>query len=463
MRDIPAITREAKALLVLGLPIIGSHLAQIAMHITDTVMLGWYSVEALAAAVLGATLFFTLFVVGSGFAWAVMPMVAAAVANGQDTEVRRTTRMALWLSLLFGAAIMPALWFSGTVLGGLGQEPALAAATQGYLRIAGWGIFPALIVMVLKSYLAAQERTQVVLWITVLGAVLNGLLNWALIFGNWGAPELGLRGAAFATLATQCLTLVLTLAYALWLPQLRRHTLFVRFWRPDWPAFAAVFRLGWPIGLTSLAEAGLFSASALMMGWVGTRELAAHGIALEIVSVTFMFHLGLANAATVRAGQAHGRQDRAQLRLVGRTAIGLSLFFSTIAIVLFLTVPEPLVRVFLDAADPLTPQIVAIGVSLLAVAALFQLADGGQVMALGLLRGVQDTRVPMIHAAFSYWLVGIPASYVLGFTLGLGAPGIWLGLVVGLVLAGVLMMTRFWTGPARAPRASLAGGGPGVV
>lgn len=449
MQTGPGHLAEARALLALGLPIIGSHLAQVAMHITDTVMLGWYSVEALAAVVLGATMFFTLFLVGSGFAWAIMPMIAAAVANGEDREVRRVTRMGLWLSLGFGAAVMPLLWFAEAVLRAIGQDPELAAATQDYLRIAGWGMFPALTVMVLKSYLAAQERTQVVLWVTVAGAVLNGALNWGLIFGNWGLPELGIRGAAMATLATQLVQLLLVGAYALWLPSLRHHRLLVRLWRPDSDALGRVFRLGWPIGLTSLAEAGLFSASAFMMGWVGTNELAAHGIALEIVSLTFMFHLGLANAATVRVGQAHGRRDIEQLRLVGRTAIGLSLTFSTVAVALFLAVPEALVRLFLDAADPLTPVIVAIGASLLAVAALFQLADGGQVLALGLLRGVQDTRVPMVHAAVSYWLIGLPAGYALGFTAGLGAVGIWLGLVVGLVLAGILMMARFWTGPAR--------------
>ena len=450
MRDLSAASREARALLVLGLPMIGSHLAQIAMHITDTVMLGWYSVEALAAVVLGATGFFTLFLVGSGFAWAVMPMAAAAAANGEDAEVRRITRMGLWLSLLFGAAAMPVFWFAAPVLRALGQDADLAAAAQGYLRIAGWGIFPALAVMVLKSYLAALERTQFVLWATVAGAVLNAALNWVFIFGNWGAPELGIRGAAIATIATQGFTILLIGLYAAVLPELRRHALFVRFWRPDWGAFAAVFRLGWPIGLTTLAEAGLFSATALMMGWVGTRELAAHGIAIEIVSAIFMIPLGLSNAATVRAGQAHGRGDRAALRLVAGTGLGLALSIAICAAILFLAAPELLIGLFLDPGDPERPAILAIGATLLAVAALFQLADAGQVMALGLLRGVQDTRVPMIFAAISYWVVGIPTSYVLGFWAGLGGPGIWAGLVIGLVLAFGLLSSRFWLGSARA-------------
>jgi MATE family multidrug resistance protein len=441
---------EARALLALGLPIVGSHLAQVALHVTDTVMLGWYSVEALAAVVLGATAFFTLFVLGAGFALAVMPMVAAAAARGEPREVRRTTRMGLWLSVLFAAAAMPVFWFSGLLLAALGQDPAVAALAGAYLRVAGWGMFPALLVMVLKSHLAALERTQVVLWATVAGVVLNAALNWMLIFGRWGAPELGVIGAAIASVATQALTLVILAVYAALFPALRPHALFVRLWRPDGAAFAAVFRLGWPIGLTGLAETGLFAASAVMMGWVGTRELAAHGIALELASITFMVHLGLSNAATVRAGQAHGLGDLAQLRLVGRSAIALSAAFAALTMALFLALPEPLIGLFLAADEPARPEIVAIGATLLALAALFQLADAGQVIALGLLRGVQDTRLPMLLAAVSYWLVGIPCSWGLGFGLGLGAVGIWLGLVVGLVLAGGLLMARFWGGPARA-------------
>lgn len=457
MRDLPAIAREARALLVLGLPLVGSHLAQVSMHITDTVMMGWYGVEALAAVVLGATVFFTLFLVGSGFAWAVMPIIAAAVSNGQDTEVRRITRMGLWLSLLFGAGVLPLFLFAAPVLRALGQDPALADAAQGYLRIAGWGIFPALVVMVLKNYLAAQERTQVVLWATVAAAVLNGLLNWAFIFGNWGAPELGVRGAALATLGTQVFSLVIVLAYAAWLPALRHHELFVRFWRPDWGAFGSVFRLGWPIGITTLAETGLFAATAIMMGWVGTRELAAHGIALEIISTVFMVHLGLSNAATVRVGQAFGRGDRAAMRLVGGTGLALVIGIALLTVALFVAAPEPLIGLFLDPADPERPAILAIGATLLAVAAIFQLADAGQVMTLSLLRGVQDTRVPMILAALSYWGVGIPTSYLLGFTYGMDGAGIWLGLVIGLILAFVLLSLRFWRGAAvRVPASGTA-------
>lgn len=439
-------TAHLRALLALGLPLVGSNLAQASLHVTDTVMLGWYGVEALAAVVLGASTFFILFIIGSGFAIAVMPLVASAQARGDGIEARRATRMGIWLSVIFGAAIGPALWWSRPILEALGQDPRVAELAQDYLRIAGAGLVPALLIMVLKSYLSALHRAGIVLWATLGGTVLNAGLNWALIFGNWGAPEMGVQGAAVATLATQMLTLGVLALYAGLHPALRKGALFGRLWRPDWSMFGRVFRLGWPIGLTGLAEGGLFVASALMMGWIGTIELAAHGIALEVASITFGVHLALSTAATVRAGRAMGAGDAVALADGARVAVGVSLIFALSMVALFLLAPVGIVSLFLDHSDPHAAEILAFGTTLLAVAALFQLTDALQVMALGFLRGVQDTRAPMWIAALSYWAVGVPASYALGFTFGLGGVGLWLGLVIGLTLAAALLMARFWRG-----------------
>ncbi len=417
-------------------------------------MLGWYGVVPLAAGVLGASSFFVIFILGSGFAKAVMPMVANAQAQGDEVRVRRVARMGLWLSVLYGLLIYPVFWWSEAILLALGQAADVSALGQSYLRIAGLGMIPALLVMVLKSYLAALGRTQVVLWVTVGAVPLNAAINWALIFGNWGAPELGVAGAAVATVVVQVVTLLVLCGYAGLLPDLRRYQLFIRFWRPDWAAFAAVFRLGWPMGLTGLAESGLFQASALMMGWIGTVELAAHGIALEITALTFMVHVGLSNAVTVRTGRFDGARDYAGMRLGAKVAIGLSVVFAAITVVIFLSFPEPMISLFIDPAEPARATILAVGTALLACAALFQIADSMQVMALGLLAGVQDTKVPMIYAAISYWLIGMPASYILAFPLGFGAVGLWLGLVIGLACAAASLMARFWL---RLPRDAAAG------
>jgi MATE family multidrug resistance protein len=444
MKKIMSTSGHAKAIATLGLPLIGGHLAQMAIGVTDTVMLGWYGVESLAAVTLASTYFFVIFIFGSGFAWAVMPMVASFQAEEDETSIRRATRMGLWLSFGFALLALPAMIFAEPILRLMGQEEDVVIRGSGYLAVAGWGILPALFVMVLKSYLAALERTQVVLWITVLAAITNAVVNYALIFGNWGAPELGVVGAAIASLSTQVVSLVGVVLYVrIFVPH---HDLFRRLWRADWDMMAQVFRLGWPISVTSLSEVGLFAASAVMMGWLGTIPLAAHGIAVQLASLTFMVHLGLSNAGTVRAGNAYGRSDAAHLARGAQVVTAISLIFSVITVSAFFLFPEVFIGIFILADDPARDQILQIGVGILFMAGLFQLVDGTQAIALGVLRGVQDTRVPMIYAAISYWGIGVPTSYLLGFTLGLDGIGVWAGLGIGLGVAAILLNLRFWRG-----------------
>lgn len=437
---------NARAVLVLGLPLVGSHVAQFALHVTDTIMLGWYGVTDLAAGALGATLFFVVFTLGMGYGQAVMPMVATFAAAGEGTEVRRVTRMGMWLSIGFSALALPLFLMSGPILGAMGQDPEVARIGGEYLAIIGFGMAPALVVMVVKSYLAALGRTQVVLWATVLGVFVNIGANWVLIFGNLGFPELGARGAAIASVLVQIVTLVAMLGYAVLLPSLRQYQLLVRFWRPDWTALRRVNALGLPIGFAMLAETGLFAASAVMMGWLGALPLAAHSIALEITAMFFMVHLGLSNAATVLVGRARGRGDGPGLRAAAKAAVLLSLGFAAATMLVYWIAAEPMVGLFLKPDEPQRDLIVPLGVTLLMVAALFQFADAGQVMAMGLLRGVQDTRQPMVIAAVSYWLVGLPAGYGLGFVIGWEGVGIWLGLVAGLTAAALALHARFWRG-----------------
>ena len=433
---------HARAITVMGLPLVGGHLGQIAIGVSDTVMAGWYSVEALAAVTLASTYFFVLLIFGSGFAWGVMPLVAAFDAEGDEVGLRRATRMGMWLSMGFAVLALPLMIWSRPIMALMGQDQALADMVDGYLFIAAWGIFPALMVMVLKSYLAALERTQVVLWITLLAGVANVLANYAFIFGNWGAPELGVRGAAIASVTSHSVSLVAVVIYVLW--KMPQHQMFVRLWRPDWEMLARVFRLGLPIGFTGLSEVGLFAASAVMMGWLGTVALAAHGIALQLASITFMVHLGISNVATIRAGNAYGRRDPAHLARGAITATVMSALVAVLTIFVFVMWPEPLINLFMQRDEPARDQILVIGVGLLAMASLFQLVDGAQAVALGILRGVQDTTVPMILAGFSYWIVGMPASYLLGFVFDLEGVGVWLGLVFGLGVAAILLNARFW-------------------
>ncbi len=439
-----SLRRHGARTLALGMPLVGALLAQILIGLTDTLMLGRYSGEALAAGALGSTVFHALFVLAGGFAFAAMGAAADAVGRGDERTVRRTARMGLWLSLGAGLGVMPLMWFSGDLLLLARQQPGVAADTEGYLRIAMIGMVPALLTASLRSHLSALERTRIVLWVTLAATAMNIALNWALIFGNLGMPEMGVRGAAVASAMAHAATAALLALYAARGPDMARWALFRNLHRPDGEILARLFRLGWPVGLTLVSESALFSGTALMMGAIGAVPLAAHGIVIQIAAFTFMLHLGLSQAATVRVGRFAGQGDPVELRRAALAALAISGVAVAVSVVVYLGAGRWIVGAFLDRSDAQAAEILTLGLSLMGVAALFQLVDAAQVMALGLLRGVQDTRWPLVLAVVSYWLIGIPAALLLGFTLGFGPVGIWLGLVVGLVAASALLMARFF-------------------
>ncbi len=343
------------ATLALALPLIGSNLARVAIGVVDTLMLGRYSVDALAALVLANSVFMLIFLAGSGYAIGVMGRIAAALAREDDMDVRRATRMALWLSGLHSALVLPLMWWSGPVLAALGQEPQIAALGQDWLRVMGFAMPAVLCGMTLSNYLATLGRANTVLWVTLAGLPVNAALNWLLIFGPGPFPEWGVTGAAIASLTVNWLQLATLAVYAAWLPAARHHTLFARFWKPDWSVFRSILALGLPIGLTIVAEVGMFTGANVMMGWLGADALAAHGITLQIASLTFMVHLGIASAATIRVGTAKGRGSAPDLRDAAKAATILSAGFAVATMALFLLVPEWLTGLYLDPDNPRAP------------------------------------------------------------------------------------------------------------
>nr|WP_323778768.1 MATE family efflux transporter [Amylibacter sp.] len=446
MKTTPPMTWRGhiRASLVLGLPLIGSHIAQMLTHITDVAMLGWYSVESLAAVVLATQAYFIIFIVGSGFAFAVMPLCATAIGAGDDRQVRRSVRMGSWIVTLYGILLAVPLWNIEPILIALGQQENLARIASEYMQIAIFGLFPALWIMVLKSYLSSLERAQVVLIATLIAAGANVVFNYALIFGNFGFPAMGARGAAWASILTISIDFVFLLVYCGVLPALKKYQLFHNPVRFDREAFVETFKLGWPISLTLLAETGLFSAATIMIGWSGTVALAAHAVVLQITSVGFMVPLGISNVGTIRAGRALGRKDKLGLSRAAMVVVLGAFLFALVTMTLYLTIPRSLMRLFLDPSEPNLEAIVEMGVLLLVVSAAFQIVDATQVAALGMLRGIKDTTIPMVLAIFSYWCVGAPMAYLLGFPMGYGAQGVWGGLVIGLSLAAITMLARYY-------------------
>lgn len=440
----PSWKGHLKATLALGLPLVGVQLSQMAINVTDTVMIGWLGAVELGACVLGTQLFFLAFIISSGFSNAVVPLAAAAAAADDLPALRRATRMGIWAVTGMGLLMMPFLWQTEAILLMLGQEPEIATLAGDYLRIAQWGLLPLLYVAILRSYMSALEQVKIVLIATLIGVAVNAGLNYILIFGKFGAPRLEIVGAAWASLATSTATLLALIIYIYRREDLRRHAIFSHLNRPDWTALKEILRMGALISLALLAEIGLFAAASIMVGWLGTIPLAAHGIALQITSVIFMVPLGLSSAATVRVGRAVGRKDAQGLDRAAKTVLGVALAFAVLTVLVLLLMPEFLIRQFMDETSNLDADaIITLGIPLLAVAAAFQLVDTVQVVSAALLRGITDFKVPMIMASISYWLVGVPIAYYLAFPMKWGAFGVWTGLALGLTVAAVLLCGRF--------------------
>ena len=304
-------------------------------------------------------------------------------------------------------------------------------------------MIPAFLLIGLRSFLTSLEKANAVLWITVSTAILNGVLNYAFIFGNFGAPRLGMEGAGVATLIANIVAAIAAVILVARTEDAKPYTLFTRLWRPDWLALREIGRLGAPISLSIFAEAGMFSAASIMIGWLGEIPLAAHGIALQWASVAFMVPLGLAQAGSVRVGNAAGRKDHAAIGLAGQAVVLLGLGFAVVSATIFLTLPEPLVRLFLDQDTVDVELVVSHAVPMLYMAAAFQVFDTLQVASGSNLRGLQDTKVPMIIATLSYWVVGMGSAYLLAFPLAFGGAGVWGGLVIGLAVAAAALTTRF--------------------
>jgi len=433
-----------RATFSLGVPLIGAQLAQLGIHTTDVVILGRLGAAHLAAIVLSAQFFFTVFILGSGFANAVMPMVAQAYGRGDAVSVRRAVRMGMWVALAYSGLMIPLFYNAEAILLYAGQKPEVAALAGSYLKIAQWGMAPGLLFMTLRGLVSAHGRAGIVLYVTIVILSVNAFFAYALVLGHFGFPALGMEGAAIVSFCVNLLSFLLITAYIQSRPDMRRYELFVRFWKPDWGALREVVHLGLPIGLTMLAEVGLFTGASLLMGNIGTLQLAAHGIALQLASIAFMIPLGLAQAGTVRVGVAHGRGDRLG---VVRAALAVLMIAAVIAVsggILFALVPTTLASVFLDKAGADSAAVLAIAGPFVVVAGIFQLVDGLQAIAAGLLRGLKDTRIPMVLALISYWPIGFFCAWFFAFPAGFGGIGVWFGFLGGLAAAAILLNWRFY-------------------
>ena len=436
--------REIRATVALAAPLALTQLAQMAMSFVDVIMIGRLGTASMAAGVVGSSLFFTLMLICLGVVMAVNPLVAHADGAGDDAEVGRSARQGLWLATALGVPLVVALGFIEPVLLAVGQEPETAALAAGYVGAIRWGLVPNLWLTALRGFTEGLSRPRPVLIITLIGIVVNVFGNWVLMYGKLGFPALGLIGTGWSSAIVMAVMFTLMAGYVRFIPSLRQYRVFAGLRKPDAEHFRALFRLGWPIGVQFGLEAGLFMAGTLLVGLFGATALAAHQVALNASSVTFMVPLGIGMAATVRVGQALGRGDAPGAARAGWTAIALGASFMSGAALLFWLRPEWVVWVYTgQGTETVSPETIRMAAALLGIAAVFQVVDGTQASAAGALRGLKDTRLPMLIGAVSYWVVGMGTAVVLAFVLEMGALGVWWGLTAGLATAAVLLTLRF--------------------
>jgi len=435
---------ELRATLALAWPLILANVTQQAIQATDVLLMGRLGATQLAAATLALNMTFTFNLFLFGIVTACSPMMATALGQRFNAvrDVRRTFRAGLWILIFTLPPYWLILWHVGALMRAFGQAPELAEQGQTFLRAYMWCTAPWLLFQLLRNFVSALERPRVVLWLSIAGIGLNFLLSWSLIFGHFGLPALGLLGGGVGSTLTwliMCGALVLVVRRD---RLFRRFHLFGHWWRFDRQRTLAMVKLGWPIGVTMALEMGVFALAAYFMGWIGAPAVAAHAVALQLAALTFMVPLGLGQAATVRVGLAVGRENRAGIARAGWTAWVMGVAFMAAMALVMWSIPHRLVTLFLTDV-PANAMVIALAVSFLKVAAAFQLVDGAQVIGAGMLRGLHDTRWPLLFALFGYWVVGLGIGSWLAFAADWKGVGIWVGLASGLAAVAALMLVRW--------------------
>ena len=423
---------------LLAYPVVLSQLGHIMVSFVDSVLVGRTGTVPLAAVSLGVSSTTVLMILGIGLSMGSVPLVAAADGRRDLPELGRLLASSVWLSALAGLVLAGLGQLVPPLLHYLGQPPEVAALAAPWVRVISWSLVPLMLFQGFREFAEGLGLTKQAMWLSVLANVVNAVLCYALVFGHWGAPRMGLMGSAWATLIARILMALLMAAYVLQAKRLHEYRAAVTKWLPDAATLRRLLDVGAPIGVQMAFEVGAFAASAIMIGWLGAIPLAAHQVAINLASITYMAASGIAAAATIRVGRLRGSGDIAAARQAGFAAYVLGFLFMGTMAGLFILLRNSAPHLY--SHDPL---VVSQAAGLLLIAALFQVSDGLQVVGLGALRGLEDVKVPSVVALLAYWVVALPVGYFLGFRLHWGAPGVWSGLLIGLSIVAVVLLLRF--------------------
>ena len=444
----PRIARELKEMLRLALPLVTGQLSAIGMNVVDAMLAGHLDAHTLGAVAVGTSVWSLALVAAIGVMLALPPSVAQLNGGGRRDEIGPLFRQALWLAVTLGILLWIGVRIGGPVLvAAIGVDARLIPDVTRFLHAISYGAPALALFFALRGLSEGFGLTRPTMYFSLLGLALLGPVGYVLMYGRLGFPALGALGSGIATACVLWIEALAFLAYVATRRHYRELQLFAQFDKPNPTAIRDLLRLGVPMGVSVFMEASLFVAVALAIGTLGTDVVASHQIAINVASVTFMVPLGIAMATTVRVGHAVGRGDVEGVREAGLAGLLLTLIAQGISALLMLTVPQHIAALYTADAT-----VIALAAQLLVLAGLFQFADGMQVAASGALRGMKDTRVPMLITTFAYWGVGMPVGWWLAFPIGYGARGMWMGLIAGLSMAALLLSARFWR-LARSPPA----------
>lgn len=424
--------------LILAGPLVIGQLTSFGMNFVDTVMAGRIGTVDLAAIAVGSSIWAAGFLFVLGVLLAVSATVSQLDGAGRRHQVGEFTRQAIWLSLMLAVVLFLAVRSAGWIMGAIDVEAQVAELSMDYLRAISWGAPALCAMMALRFFSEGTGYTRPTMYVGLLGIACNVPLNYVLMFGKLGVPAMGAVGAGWATAIVFWLQLFALTAWIAWRPRYAPFALFARLSRPNAREILSLLRLGLPIGVMVFLEGGLFVGTALLIGTLGALPVAAHQVAMNYAGLMFMVPVGLSGAITVRVGNAIGRGDVLGARRAGLVGMGLATCFGLVSATVMLTVPEWIVGFYTSEAE-----VASLAVSLLFFAAIFQLADCLQASAAGALRGLKDTRMPMVYSIIAYWAIGLSCGWVLTFRMEFGPEGMWIGIITGLSVAAVLLSHRF--------------------
>src|SRR5690554_4658879 len=419
-------------------PVMLSQLGQVTVGVADAMMVGRLGSVPLAAAALGNSIFFVILMFGIGTSMAITPLVAAADGKGRVKRISRVFQHGFLINMFFGGLLFLLILLATPILSHLNQPDEVVDLAVPYLGIITLSLIPFMFFQTFKQFTEGLSQTKQAMLITIFCNMVNVFLNWVLIYGNLGFPALGLNGAGLATLTSRVAMGVIMYWYVRRSKRYKPYRLRFNFKKLSFPMISKMLNIGIPSGFQFIFEAGAFSSAAIMMGWIGVDALAAHQIAINLASISYMMASGLSSAATVRVGNQLGRRDIQNLREIGFTSFSMAALFMLFFAVGFIVFRNYLPMLYINDSS-----VVEMAASLLIFAGIFQLSDGVQVVGLGALRGMADVRIPTIITLVAYWVIGLPLGYLLAFNYGYNEHGIWCGLLIGLTVAAAMLVFRF--------------------